>query len=477
MSVQRLHQPQQLRNSQRQQHQQRGLRVLIASTETTCIGLTEETVRRLLKIRGGLQIRLIVPPTSTPTPTRPIPATESQPLQGKLPRPLFPLGVDTIPNSDLSTTTKIHVPFSSATKPRHLAVELCEWADLLLLAPLDADTLARFLVGLTGNLLLEILRSWDVSKKIVMALAMTRLMWENPMTKKQISKIRRKWQHIRALEEPVLWMYEDKESGDESEDEGRKEKEAEAAAAAAAAVIEQGDRFGREKVGPWDGVVEELVAVVQNQADLANVGRDLEIASASLAGTASRKTARLPPELWTIILEYTGDWELAQRLHVFTTLPVPVDWTAHVFGIATGQLSFTQKLEWALLTGTFADVKRHLVETAGNNQRISYLSRLSVKLIMRFAMTRVLSYLETAHKDLFWNTFGHTFLPDTASSVFGQVALLEYWRTSPSFLTKEYTVEAIDGASGAGFVHVLDWWYQSGMFLVNCNWLDLYTSC
>lgn len=82
---------------------------------------------------------------------------------------------------------------------------------------------------------------------------------------------------------------------------------------------------------------------------------------------------------------------------------------------------------------------------------------------MRFAMTPILAYLEANHKDLFWATFGHTFLPDRASSVFGRTEVLEFWRTSPSFLTKEYSAEALDGASRQGFVNVLEWWQHSGL--------------
>lgn len=118
-----------------------------------------------------------------------------------------------------------------------------------------------------------------------------------------------------------------------------------------------------------------------------------------------------------------------------------------------------EALEWTILTGTLRDVRALL----SNHPAPRWLSRLCIKLIMRFAMTDILSYLETSHKDLFWGAFGHAFLPDKASSVFGKVEILEYWRTSPSFLTKEYTAEAIDGASRAGFVHVLEWWYKSGL--------------
>ena len=70
------------------------------------------------------------------------------------------------------------------------AAELCEWANLLVLAPIDANNLAKMLHGHTDNLLLEILRSWNVSKKILMVPGMSSLMWENPMTKKQLTKIR-----------------------------------------------------------------------------------------------------------------------------------------------------------------------------------------------------------------------------------------------------------------------------------------------
>ena len=57
---------------------------------------------------------------------------------------------------------------------------------LLVLAPIDANNLAKMLHGHTDNLLLEILRSWNVSKKILMVPGMSALMWENPMTKKQV---------------------------------------------------------------------------------------------------------------------------------------------------------------------------------------------------------------------------------------------------------------------------------------------------
>ena len=77
-----------------------------------------------------------------------------------------------------------HSPIRDAEDVEKEAAELCEWANLLVLAPIDANNLAKMLHGHTDNLLLEILRSWNVSKKILMVPGMSALMWENPMTKK-----------------------------------------------------------------------------------------------------------------------------------------------------------------------------------------------------------------------------------------------------------------------------------------------------
>lgn len=120
---------------------------------------------------------------------------------------------------------------------------------------------------------------------------------------------------------------------------------------------------------------------------------------------------------------------------------------------------YTKDLEYIILIGTLADVVRHL----DSSLPPKWLSKLCVKLIIKFARTDLLSYLEVKYKDLFWCTFGHTLLPTKASAVFGKTAISEWWRTSPSFLTKEYTAEALESASKAGFVHILEWWRGSGL--------------
>jgi hypothetical protein len=300
--------------------------------------------------------------------------------------------------------------------------EYCTWADLLVLAPLNAENLAQMLHGLTNNLHLHILRSWDVSKKIMLIPAMSTLMWENPMSKKQISKIRKKWNWIRVLP-PFLWSF---------------------------------DQSGR-KYQSWTGH-KDFNESIQTQIDLMAVGdRTIALPTAHMPTLTPTKSKgpRLPPELWSIILEFTQDWELATTLNVHTNLPVPPEWRQAAS--EEGPKTQMQKLEWALLTYPYAEIKQLL-----DSENPTRISRLCIELIMRFAMVPILTHLEHYHKDLFWGTFGHAFLPHKAS-VFGKPEILEYWRTSPTFLTKEYSTEAIDNASRTNSVQALDWWYDSGL--------------
>lgn len=315
-------------------------------------------------------------------------------------------------------------PSRDAAEIEQEAVELCEWADLLVLAPIDANNLAKMLHGHTDNLLLEILRSWNVSKTILLLPGMSSLMWENPMTKKQLTKIRRKWNWVQVLQ-PMLWAFVDEQ----------------------------------KKVTTWDAA-DELVDAIRNKVDLLNIGQGIDVSPGqrtSFPSHSRQSNSLLPPELWTMIFDFAGDWELAETMHIFTNITPPVEWTSHTS--PHGPRNYMEALELTILRGNLADFK-HFIATHSVPR---WLSKLCIKLIMRFAMTDILTYLEANHKDLFWATFGHTFLPDKASSVFGRTEILEFWRTSPSFLTKEYNAEALDGASRAGFVNVLEWWQHSGL--------------
>lgn len=61
-------------------------------------------------------------------------------------------------------------------------IALRQWAELLIVAPLDANTLAKFALGLSDNLLSSLFRAWDFEKPVILAPAMNTLMWEGPVT-------------------------------------------------------------------------------------------------------------------------------------------------------------------------------------------------------------------------------------------------------------------------------------------------------
>ncbi|MCI0642862.1 MAG: phosphopantothenoylcysteine decarboxylase [Gemmataceae bacterium] len=61
-------------------------------------------------------------------------------------------------------------------------IELRRWADVFLIAPLDANTLAKLACGLADNYLTCVWRAWDRSRLVVLAPAMNTLMWEHPLT-------------------------------------------------------------------------------------------------------------------------------------------------------------------------------------------------------------------------------------------------------------------------------------------------------
>lgn len=71
-----------------------------------------------------------------------------------------------------------------------LHIELRKWADLCLIAPLDANTLAKISNGLCDNLLTSVIRAWDIesikSKPIVICPAMNTAMYMHPITRKQL---------------------------------------------------------------------------------------------------------------------------------------------------------------------------------------------------------------------------------------------------------------------------------------------------
>jgi phosphopantothenoylcysteine decarboxylase len=81
-----------------------------------------------------------------------------------------------------------------------LHIELRRWADMLMIVPLSANTMAKMVAGICDNLLLCVVRAWDhdgsidgVKKKIVVAPAMNSAMWRNPVTAKHLKTLEEDW--------------------------------------------------------------------------------------------------------------------------------------------------------------------------------------------------------------------------------------------------------------------------------------------
>jgi phosphopantothenoylcysteine decarboxylase len=72
---------------------------------------------------------------------------------------------------------------------RVVHIELRKWADLFLIAPLDANTLAKLALGLCDNCLTCVWRAWDPAKPVILAPAMNTLMWQNAFTRKHLRAI------------------------------------------------------------------------------------------------------------------------------------------------------------------------------------------------------------------------------------------------------------------------------------------------
>ncbi|MEA3248791.1 MAG: flavoprotein [Patescibacteria group bacterium] len=68
-------------------------------------------------------------------------------------------------------------------------IQLGDQADILVVAPLTANTLTKIALGIANNLLTSLYYAWPQEKPVIVAPAMNTRMWNNPLTQ----------QHLRAL--------------------------------------------------------------------------------------------------------------------------------------------------------------------------------------------------------------------------------------------------------------------------------------
>ncbi|KAM4619538.1 phosphopantothenoylcysteine decarboxylase [Polymixia lowei] len=71
-----------------------------------------------------------------------------------------------------------------------LHIELRRWADLLVIAPLDANTLGKIASGICDNLLTCVVRAWDTTRPLLFCPAMNTAMWQHPITARQVASLK-----------------------------------------------------------------------------------------------------------------------------------------------------------------------------------------------------------------------------------------------------------------------------------------------
>lgn len=70
-------------------------------------------------------------------------------------------------------------------------IDLSKWADILVIAPLTANTLATIAAGMATNLVTNIVRAWDFNKPFIAACAMNPQMLTNPFTESHQNTMRK----------------------------------------------------------------------------------------------------------------------------------------------------------------------------------------------------------------------------------------------------------------------------------------------
>lgn len=69
-------------------------------------------------------------------------------------------------------------------------IELRRWADLVVLVPLNANTLAKMATGICDNLVSSVMRAWEVREKpVILCPAMNTAMWTHPVTAVQLGQL------------------------------------------------------------------------------------------------------------------------------------------------------------------------------------------------------------------------------------------------------------------------------------------------
>ncbi|THZ10120.1 flavo protein [Aureobasidium pullulans] len=94
-----------------------------------------------------------------------------------------------------------------------LHIELRRWADIMIIAPLSANSMAKMVAGMADSLVMSVVRAWDTTaildaqrpnlpstlrtstgkKPLLVAPAMNTAMWAHPVTHKQAAVLEQEW--------------------------------------------------------------------------------------------------------------------------------------------------------------------------------------------------------------------------------------------------------------------------------------------
>lgn len=90
-------------------------------------------------------------------------------------------------------------------------IELRRWADILVIAPLSANTLGKIALGLCDNLLTCVVRAWNTQYPILIAPAMVSYAYNHPATRAHLNVIKEEMKWIEVLKpvEKVVGSYGD----------------------------------------------------------------------------------------------------------------------------------------------------------------------------------------------------------------------------------------------------------------------------
>ena len=81
-------------------------------------------------------------------------------------------------------------------------IALGDWADILVIAPLTANTLTKMAVGIADNLLSCVFYAWPSQKPLVIAPAMNTRMWMNFSTQRHLTHLRDN-RHLLRIVPPI----------------------------------------------------------------------------------------------------------------------------------------------------------------------------------------------------------------------------------------------------------------------------------